>query len=88
MAMRRRSSVLALAMSLAASAVFAGARMKNVTAQEARRGTFAQRGKPMKIFHKDFNYSSGLVKLGQIDSGVEILTRPGPLESDDQSDRR
>jgi hypothetical protein len=34
----------------------------------------------LAIFHKDFGYSSGLVKLGRIDSGVEALKRPGPLK--------
>ncbi|HEX8473485.1 MAG TPA: cyclophilin-like fold protein [Pyrinomonadaceae bacterium] len=32
------------------------------------------------IFYKDFEYSDGLVKLGTIDSGVEPLSRPGPLK--------
>jgi hypothetical protein len=33
----------------------------------------------LALFYKDFGYSSGLVKLGQIDSGVEALKRSGPL---------
>jgi hypothetical protein len=33
----------------------------------------------LALFYKDFGYSSGLVKLGSIDSGVEALSRPGPL---------
>ena len=33
----------------------------------------------LAIFYKDFRYSSGLVKLGRIDSGLEALNRPGPL---------
>lgn len=34
----------------------------------------------LAIFHKDFKYSSGLIKLGRVDSGLDILARPGPLE--------
>jgi hypothetical protein len=34
----------------------------------------------LAIFHKGFTYSSGLIKLGRIDSGLEILARPGRLE--------
>jgi hypothetical protein len=33
----------------------------------------------LALFHKDFGYSSGLVKFGSIDAGVEVLRRPGPL---------
>jgi hypothetical protein len=33
----------------------------------------------LAVFYRDFGYSSGLVKLGQIDSGVEALNRSGPL---------
>ncbi|MNR35695.1 hypothetical protein D3C85_1535600 [compost metagenome] len=29
----------------------------------------------LAIFHKDFRYSSGLVKLGRLDSGVELMLR-------------
>jgi hypothetical protein len=35
----------------------------------------------LALFHKDFGYSTGLVKLGTIDSGVEVLSRPGPLKA-------
>jgi hypothetical protein len=35
----------------------------------------------LAVFYKDFSYSKGLVKLGKIDSGVEVLTRPGPLRT-------
>lgn len=35
----------------------------------------------LAIFHKDFRYSSGLVKLGTLDAGVELLRRPGPLKA-------
>jgi hypothetical protein len=34
----------------------------------------------LAVFYKDFGYSSGLVRLGKIESGVEALNRPGPLE--------
>lgn len=34
----------------------------------------------LAVYYKDFGYSEGLVKLGTIDSGVEILRRPGPLK--------
>lgn len=33
----------------------------------------------LAVFYKDFGYSKGLVRLGKIDSGVEALSRPGPL---------
>ena len=33
----------------------------------------------LAIFYKDFRYSSGLVKLGRIDSGLEALERSGSL---------
>jgi hypothetical protein len=35
----------------------------------------------LAIFHKDFRYSSGLVKLGTLDSGVELLSLPGQLKA-------
>jgi hypothetical protein len=33
----------------------------------------------LAMFYRDFGYSTGLVKLGTIDSGVEVLNRPGAL---------
>ena len=33
----------------------------------------------LALFYRDFGYSSGLIKLGSIDSGVEALDHPGPL---------
>jgi hypothetical protein len=33
----------------------------------------------LAVFYKDFGYSNGLIKLGTIDSGMEALSRPGPL---------
>ena len=35
----------------------------------------------LAIFYKDFGYSSGLIKLGKIDSGILALSRPGPLRA-------
>jgi hypothetical protein len=34
----------------------------------------------LALFHKDFRYSEGLVRLGRIDSGIEALRRKGPLK--------
>lgn len=34
----------------------------------------------LALFYRDFGYSTGLIKLGKIDSGVEVLARPGPLK--------
>ena len=33
------------------------------------------------IFYKDFGYAGGLVKLGRIDSGLDVLSSPGRLEA-------
>jgi hypothetical protein len=33
----------------------------------------------LAVFYRDFGYSNGLIKLGKIDSGVEALSRLGPL---------
>jgi hypothetical protein len=33
----------------------------------------------LALFHKDFEFSPGLVMLGRLDAGVETLRRPGPL---------
>ena len=35
----------------------------------------------LAVFYRDFGYSNGLVKLGTIDSDVEVLNRPGPLRA-------
>jgi hypothetical protein len=35
----------------------------------------------LAIFYRDFGYSKGLVKLGQIDSGMEALSVPGPVKA-------
>lgn len=40
------------------------------------------------IFYKDFRYSSGLIKLGKIDSGVEALNVPDGRERPSSSSRR
>jgi hypothetical protein len=34
----------------------------------------------LALFHRPFDYSEGLVILGKIDSGVEILRRPGKVK--------
>lgn len=34
----------------------------------------------LAIFYQDFGYASGLVHLGKIDAGVEILQHKGPLK--------
>ena len=36
----------------------------------------------LALFHKDFVYSVGLVKLGTLDSGVEVLSQPGTLKAE------
>ena len=33
----------------------------------------------LALFHRDFEYSSGLVKLGALHGGIEVLRRRGPL---------
>lgn len=33
------------------------------------------------IFYKDFGYSRGLVRLGRIDSGLDMLQAPGRLDA-------
>jgi hypothetical protein len=33
----------------------------------------------LAVFHKDFAYSAGLVRLGKIDAGIALLRRPGTL---------
>lgn len=35
----------------------------------------------LALFHKEFNYSTGLVSLGKFDSGAEVLKRPGDLKT-------
>ncbi|WP_260436370.1 cyclophilin-like fold protein [Burkholderia sp. Bp9143] len=34
----------------------------------------------LAIFHKGFRYSEGLVKLGTLDTGIEIMLQSGPLK--------
>ena len=34
----------------------------------------------LAIFHRDFGYSSGLVILGKIESGVEVFTAPSSVK--------
>lgn len=33
----------------------------------------------LAIFHKDFGYSSGLVRLGRFESGLDAMRRPGQM---------
>ena len=33
----------------------------------------------LALFHKDFRYSSGLIPLGKIESGLEALKEPGSM---------
>lgn len=33
----------------------------------------------LAIFHRDFGYAGGLIPLGKLDSGIDILARPGPV---------
>jgi len=33
----------------------------------------------LAAFYRDFDYSRGLVQIGSIDSGIEVLSRPGSL---------
>lgn len=40
------------------------------------------------VYYRDFGYSSGLVKLGRLDSGVELLRGRGPLQVTIQSAER
>lgn len=35
----------------------------------------------LAIFHREFGYSSGLVRLGRLDSGVEALSGRGALRA-------
>ncbi|MBL7250082.1 cyclophilin-like fold protein [Alloalcanivorax marinus] len=35
----------------------------------------------LALFHKDFKHAAGLVKLGTLDGGVEVLRRSGPLQA-------
>jgi hypothetical protein len=38
-------------------------------------------GGNLAIFRKDFRYSSGLINLGKIDTGMEALNVPGSVEA-------
>lgn len=35
----------------------------------------------LAVFHRDFGFSSGLIKLGRLDAGLELMRRPGPLKA-------
>jgi hypothetical protein len=41
---------------------------------------YAQWGN-LAIFYRDWGYGRGLIKLGKLDSGIEMLQRPGPLQA-------
>ncbi|WP_172438391.1 cyclophilin-like fold protein [Variovorax boronicumulans] len=34
----------------------------------------------LAIFHKDFSHSTGLVRLGRLDSGVDSISRPDAIQ--------
>lgn len=34
----------------------------------------------LAVFLRDFRHSSGLVRLGRLDDGLEVFRRPGPLQ--------
>lgn len=34
----------------------------------------------LAIFHRDFGYSTGLIKLGRLDGDVDTLAAPGPVK--------
>lgn len=52
------------------------------TGREGRAGaiTYYSPWGNLALFHKDFSYSSGLIKLGQFDGSIEMLRKPGKLE--------
>lgn len=33
----------------------------------------------LALFYRDFGYATGLVRLGRIDAGIDVLSKPGPL---------
>lgn len=35
----------------------------------------------LAVFYKDFGYSSGLIRIGRIESGLQALQRPGALKA-------
>jgi len=61
---------------------------KALTAKGAPSGTSAKAGDlayyapwgNLAIFYQDFRHAAGLVKLGSLDTGVEIMRKKGPLE--------
>lgn len=42
----------------------------------------------LAIFHRGFRYSEGLVKLGEIDQGLDVLRRPGKVNVTIERDPR
>jgi hypothetical protein len=61
---------------------------RKLSTQDAPAGTEASAGDiayyapwgNLALFYRDFEYSRGLVRLGTLDAGIEVLRRPGPLE--------
>lgn len=41
----------------------------------------------LAIFHRDFGYSKGLIRLGKLDSDIEKVAVPGPLTVTFESDQ-
>lgn len=35
----------------------------------------------LALFYRDFGYARGLVRLGRIETGLDVLKRPGPLSA-------
>jgi hypothetical protein len=33
----------------------------------------------LALFYRDFGYAPGLVRLGRIETGIDVLSKPGPL---------
>lgn len=60
---------------------------RRLTAEGAPDGVAPRRGDlayyapwgNLAIFHKDFRFSRGLVRLGRLDGGIETIRRPGPM---------
>jgi hypothetical protein len=34
----------------------------------------------LAVFHRDFRHSAGLVKLGRVDSGLDVMRKQGPVK--------
>ena len=61
---------------------------KRLSTQGEPAGTAAQAGDityyapwgNLAIFHKPFGHSNGLIKLGRLDSGIELMRKSGPVK--------